>query len=68
MMATALATAKLAFERKESRGAHARYDYTHRDDVNWLKHSLYFADGTTDFRPVNMKPKDVAPLELKERG
>ncbi|MCX7120790.1 MAG: succinate dehydrogenase flavoprotein subunit [Gammaproteobacteria bacterium] len=68
MMETALATAKLAFERKESRGAHARYDYTQRDDENWLKHSLYYMDGKTDFRPVNMKPKDVAPLELKERG
>ncbi|OGT45457.1 MAG: succinate dehydrogenase flavoprotein subunit [Gammaproteobacteria bacterium RIFCSPHIGHO2_12_FULL_38_11] len=68
MMATALATAKLAFDRKESRGAHARYDYTHRDDEHWLKHSIYFSDGTTDFRPVNMTPKDVQPLALKERG
>jgi succinate dehydrogenase / fumarate reductase flavoprotein subunit len=26
--------------RSESRGAHARRDYPHRDDANWLKHTL----------------------------
>jgi succinate dehydrogenase / fumarate reductase flavoprotein subunit len=29
-----------ALERKESRGAHSRTDYTSRDDENWLKHIL----------------------------
>lgn len=67
MMEVAVATAKLAFNRTESRGAHARYDFTKRDDEHWLKHSLYFADGKIDYRPVNMQPKDVAPLELKFR-
>jgi len=27
-----------ALERKESRGAHSRIDFTERDDENWLKH------------------------------
>ncbi len=27
-------------DRKESRGAHSRQDYTERDDENWLKHVL----------------------------
>lgn len=67
MMETALATAKLALNRKESRGAHARYDYTKRDDNNWLKHSVYFANGVIDYRPVNMSPKDMAPIPLKFR-
>ena len=67
MMETALATAVLAEKRTESRGAHARYDYTERDDKHWLKHSVYFADGDLDFRPVNMKPKDVPPIPLKLR-
>lgn len=67
MMETALATAVLANNRTESRGAHARYDYTERDDKHWLKHSIYFADGETDFRPVNMKPKSVPPIPLKLR-
>ena len=34
--------ANSAIERKESRGAHQRLDYTERDDVNYLKHTLAF--------------------------
>lgn len=67
LMATAIATAYLANERTESRGAHARYDFPERDDEHWLKHSMYFADGKIDFRPVNMKPEEVKPIELRER-
>jgi succinate dehydrogenase / fumarate reductase flavoprotein subunit len=67
LMAVALASAVLAESRKESRGAHARYDFTERDDANWLKHSLYFANGHLDFRAVNMQPKEVPPFKLKER-
>jgi succinate dehydrogenase / fumarate reductase flavoprotein subunit len=67
LMATAIATAYLANERTESRGAHARYDFPERDDKNWLKHSVYFADGKIDFRPINMKPLEVEPIELKSR-
>lgn len=67
LMETAVATAYLANERTESRGAHARYDFPERDDKNWLKHSLYFADGQIDFRPINMKPLEVKPIELQAR-
>ena len=67
LMATALATAYLANERTESRGAHARYDYPERDDGNWLKHSIYFADGRIAFRPINMQPAEVESIKLKER-
>lgn len=67
LMDTALATAICANERKESRGAHARYDYTQRDDVNWLKHSMYFRDGRLSSRPVNQTPKYVPPFRLKDR-
>lgn len=67
LMATAIATAYLANERQESRGAHARFDYPNRDDQNWLKHSIYFADGRIAFRPINMKPLEVKPVELQAR-
>ena len=67
MMDVALSTAVLAEQRTESRGAHARYDFTERDDKHWLKHSVYFSSGELDFRPVNMKPKDVPPIPLKLR-
>jgi succinate dehydrogenase / fumarate reductase flavoprotein subunit len=67
LMATALSTAYLANERTESRGAHARYDFPERNDQQWLKHSLYFADGNIAFRPINMKPLEVPAVELQAR-
>ncbi len=68
LMASAIATAVLANNRTESRGAHSRYDYPDRNDEQWLKHSLYFADGRVGFRAVNRKPKHVEPMDLRERG
>jgi succinate dehydrogenase / fumarate reductase flavoprotein subunit len=67
LMETAVATAVLANNRTESRGAHSRYDYPDRNDEQWHKHSLYFNDGRTGFRAVNMKPKNVEPMDLRDR-
>jgi succinate dehydrogenase / fumarate reductase flavoprotein subunit len=67
LMEVAFVTALAALTRKESRGAHSREDYTQRDDKNWLKHLLVFSDGRCGFRPVNMQPTKVKPLEPKER-
>lgn len=44
-----------ALNRRESRGAHYRRDYPHRDDKNWLKHTLVtIKDGsyTIGYKPV----------------
>jgi succinate dehydrogenase / fumarate reductase, flavoprotein subunit len=67
LVAVAKASAVLANNRTESRGAHSRLDYPDRDDENWLKHSLYFADGRIGYRSVNMRPHEVEPLPLQER-
>ncbi|GEK46344.1 succinate dehydrogenase flavoprotein subunit [Halomonas pacifica] len=68
LMEVAEATAISALERKESRGAHSRYDYPDRDDANWLKHSLYFpAEKRLGKRDVNFAPKTVDTFEPKVR-
>ena len=68
LIEVAEATINAAFTRKESRGAHSRYDFPKRDDENWLKHSLYSSiEKNISFRPVNMKPLTVKSFPLKER-
>jgi succinate dehydrogenase / fumarate reductase flavoprotein subunit len=52
--------------RKESRGAHDRADFHQRDDVNWLKHSLWFKDGNRlEYKPVHLKPLTAQTFEPK---
>jgi succinate dehydrogenase / fumarate reductase flavoprotein subunit len=68
LMDAALATVASALERKESRGAHTRVDYPERDDVHWLRHSLYHrATRTVDYKPVRTKPITVDSFPPKER-
>ena len=68
LIEVAEATAIAAEERKESRGAHSRYDYPDRDDENWLVHSLYFPnEKRVAKRPVNFEPRLVEAFQPKAR-
>jgi succinate dehydrogenase / fumarate reductase, flavoprotein subunit len=68
LIEVAKATVVSAEARRESRGAHARSDFPTRDDVNWLKHSLWYRDGNRlDYKPVNMKPLSVDAFPPKTR-
>jgi succinate dehydrogenase / fumarate reductase, flavoprotein subunit len=68
LMDVAIATIMSAQQRRESRGAHSRIDFPERDDVNWLRHSLYHkASNTVDYKPVRMKPLTVDAFPPKPR-
>ncbi len=68
LVEVALATAHSALERKESRGAHSRVDFPDRDDVHWMRHTLFYREGRRlDYKPVRIKPITVEPFPPKER-
>jgi succinate dehydrogenase / fumarate reductase, flavoprotein subunit len=68
LIEVAVATMYAANNRTESRGAHAREDYSERDDEKWLKHSLFYKQNNRlAYKPVRLKPLTVESFELKKR-
>ena len=73
LLGQALVTMNSAANRQESRGAHAREDFRDRDDKQWLKHTLAWADAAgkvrIDYRPVHLTTLtgDVEAIPPKAR-
>ena len=72
LISQALTTMDSAYNRKESRGAHAREDFTKRDDKNFMKHTLAWQDGDKviiKYRDVHARTlsNDVQYFPPKER-
>ncbi|MEQ1753993.1 MAG: succinate dehydrogenase flavoprotein subunit [Micropepsaceae bacterium] len=58
LISQACVTVEGALNREESRGAHAREDFSKRDDEKWMKHTLAWFDTSNgnvkiDYRPVH---------------
>jgi succinate dehydrogenase / fumarate reductase flavoprotein subunit len=76
LIEVAVATMVSAEARKESRGAHVRNDCADsaefpdgRDDKNWLKHSLWYKEGSRlDYKSVKLTPLTVETIALKKRA
>jgi len=74
----AQATIVSAAARRECRGAHTVVDYERgaddplhplgRNDVEWMKHSLWYSKGSRlDYKPVQLKPLSVDSVPPKVR-
>ena len=73
LLSQCIVSIESALNRKESRGAHSRIDYSERNDQKWLKHSMIWVDEKgltkTKYRQVNLKTntKEIKTIEPKAR-
>jgi succinate dehydrogenase / fumarate reductase, flavoprotein subunit len=77
LIGQSVVTMHSAYNRKESRGAHAHEDFPDRNDSEWMKHTAAWFDGwggkggavKIDYRPVHeyTLTDDVAYIEPKKR-
>jgi succinate dehydrogenase / fumarate reductase, flavoprotein subunit len=78
LMEVAQATMESAAARKECRGAHLVRDYEHdvnhptcplgRNDVEWMKHTLWYKDGNRlAYKPVRTQPLTAQTVPPKPR-
>lgn len=74
LIGQAAVTVNGAANRTESRGAHAREDFSDRNDDQWMKHTLAWFDDATgkvkiDYRPVHnfTMTNDIAYIPPKAR-
>ena len=71
LLISAAVTMHSAEQRKESRGAHAREDFSERDDVDWMKHTVGYYDPDKPgldktriaYRPVHDQPLPDGEME-----